>query len=335
MPRHGPTNTASPCFRWSLTLPRIIEAAPPGPGHYQFGHALIQEAIYEDISPVRRAREHGRTAETIERLHRLDLDDHAAALAHHFTRAGGIDSTQKVARYSLITGEHALKVYAQEEALGHFQRGLMTKGVDVEGVAPAPDAEAAALMWHSQHLDVPVVTLTRAFDFYVEANDVAHAIGVAEYPIQSFPGNRVSVELVAQALQLLPPDAPEGGRLLSRYAFVMGMEEGDYRSATEAFDGALAIARRTGDVALELRTLAQSSMVDYWHLRLDETVAKGLRVIELARRAADQLSEVSARFWVGQAMLRIGESEGAQPHAAAMLSTAERLRDRYWLTTAI
>ena len=110
MPRHGPTNTASPCFRWSLTLPRIIEAAPPGPGHYQFGHALIQEAIYEDISPVRRAREHGRTAETIERLHRLDLDDHAAALAHHFTRAGGIDSTQKVARYSLITGEHALNL---------------------------------------------------------------------------------------------------------------------------------------------------------------------------------------------------------------------------------
>ena len=70
-------------------------------------------------------------------------------------------------------------------------------------------------------------------------------------------------------------------------------------------------------------------------LRWDKTVAKGLRVIELARRAADQLSEVSARFWVGQALLHIGESEGAQPHAADSMAAAKRLRDRYWLATAI
>ena len=103
----------------------------------------------------------------------------------------------------------------------------------------------------------------------------------------------------------------------------------------DAFDSSLAIARRTGEVALEVRALPNYTMVDFWHLRWDETVANGLRVIELARRAADQLSEVSARFWVGQALLHIGDSEGSQPHAAAMLSTAEKLRDRYWLATAI
>ncbi len=84
-----------------------------------------------------------------------------------------------------------------------------------------------------------------------------------------------------------------------------------------------------------MRTLAYSSTVDYWHLRWPGTVAKGLRVIELARRAADQLSEVSTRFWVGIALLQLGESQAAQPHAAAMLFTAEILRDRYWLSTAL
>ena len=74
------------------------------------------------------------------------------------------------------------------------------------------------------------------------------------------------------------------------------MEEGDYQDTMEAFDSALAIAQRSGDVTLEMRTMAYSSTVDYWHLRWQGTVAKGLRLIELARRAADQLSEVSASF---------------------------------------
>ena len=74
----------------------------------------------------------------------------------------------------------------------------------------------------------------------------------------------------------------------------------------EACDSALAIAQPTGDLALEMGTLAYSSAVDYWHLRWQGKVTKGLRVIELARRAEDQLSEVLARFWVGVAVLGRG-----------------------------
>ncbi|MFQ6027721.1 MAG: LuxR C-terminal-related transcriptional regulator, partial [Dehalococcoidia bacterium] len=215
----------------------------------------------------------------------------------------------------------------------------------LSGREAASDAAAAALLFGlgraqagtlgRQQLDVAFASLSRAFDFYAETNDIAHAVSVAGYPMQPLPGHRVAAELVARALQLVPPDSPEAGRLLSRYVLVLGLEEGDYQGAMEAFDSALAIAQRTGDVPLEMRTLAYSSTVDYWHLRWQGTVAKGLRVIELARRAADQLSEVSARFWVGVALLGIGESEEAQLHAAAMLSTAESLRDRYWLATAL
>jgi ATP/maltotriose-dependent transcriptional regulator MalT len=103
----------------------------------------------------------------------------------------------------------------------------------------------------------------------------------------------------------------------------------------QAYDGALAIAHRTGDAALEMRTLAHFSVVDYWHLRSQGTVTKGLRAIELARRAGDQMSEVRTRFWVAVSQLGIGESREAQIHASAMLSLAERLHDRYWLATAL
>ena len=107
---------------------RLIEALPSGPDHYQFGHALIQEAIYQDISPVRRAREHGRIGEAIERLHQADLEGHAAALAHHFARAGGAESAQKVVKHSLIAGGHALATFGYEQAEVHFQQALDAKG---------------------------------------------------------------------------------------------------------------------------------------------------------------------------------------------------------------
>ena len=324
---------------------QVVQELPEAGDRYQFSHALVQQTLLERLSSSRRVRLHARVGEVLETLYGDHPGDHAAELAYHFAEAEPVVGTDKLVKYTLLAGERALETYAQEEALEHFLRGLIAKGVDVEGAMPVPDAEAAALMFGfgraqaatlgRQGLDVAFESLSRAFDFYVETNDVAHAIEVAEYPMQVLPGYRGGVELMGRALQLVHPESPEAGRLLSRYVLVMGLEEGDYQGATEAFESALAIAQRTGDVALEIRTLAHSSMVDYFHLRWQETVAKGLRAINLARGAADQLSELSARHFVWVALQAIGDSKGAQLHSAAMLAMAERLRDRYWLSTAL
>ena len=194
-------------------------------------------------------------------------------------------------------------------------------------------AQAATL--GRQRIDVAFASMDRAFEIYAGTNDVGGSVGVAAYIMHQLPGHRGGVELVARALKLIPPDSPEAGRLLSRYVLIKGLGEGDYEGATEAFNRALAIAQRTGDEALEIRTLANSSEVDFWHLQWQETVAKGLRVIELARRAEDQVSEVSAKFWGGFALLSAGDSKEVQQHASAMLATTENLRDRSWLARAL
>ncbi len=113
------------------------------------------------------------------------------------------------------------------------------------------------------------------------------------------------------------------------------MEEGDYEGATDAFNRTLAIANRFGDVGLEMRALAQSSTVDFWHLRWEDAVAKGLRVIELASRVEDPISQASARRWVAITLINMGEPNRANPHAAATLVIAKRTRDQYVLATAL
>ena len=122
------------------------------------------------------------------------------------------------------------------------------------------------------------------------------------------------------------------GRLLSLYGKT---EEGNYEGAQESFGRALAIARQQGDVGLEMRTLSSASYVDYWHLHYQESLAKSLRAIELARYADDPHAEVVVRFWATATLWIVGDLEGVRRHASACLAVAERLRHRYWLASAL
>ena len=323
----------------------LIQEVPGQGDAYQFSHALVQQTLRERLSTSRRVRLHARIGETLETLYGDQPGDHAAELAYHFAEAAKVAGTDKLVKYTMLAGERALEAYAHEEALEHFQRGLIAKGLDVDGRTPLPDAEAAALRFGlgraqaatlgRQQLNVASASLGRAFDFYADANHVAHAVSVAEYLVAPRVGNRVSEELVARALRLVPADSLEAGRLLSIYVLVMGLEEADYSGAIEAFQSAIAIAQRTGNEALERQTLANSAIVDFWHLQWQETIVKGSRAIDLARLAADQNLELSTRFWVGVALLSAGDLKEAQPHASTMLSIAENVRDRYQLATAL
>jgi predicted ATPase len=91
---------------------RIIEPLADGSGRYQFGHALIQQAVYEEIPLMRKAQAHAATGETLEQLHQDNLDEYAGELAGHFAEADAVGGTEKMVRYSLIAGERALDAFS-------------------------------------------------------------------------------------------------------------------------------------------------------------------------------------------------------------------------------
>jgi tetratricopeptide (TPR) repeat protein len=324
---------------------RVIEELPRAVGRYQFTHALIQETLAEELSTTRKVRLHARIAQALEKLYSDSAEAHAAELAHHFAEAEAVLGAEKLVKYSLLAGEKALANYAWEEALAHFQRGLVAKGVPLEGTSPATDAEEAALLfglgraWAAtgemfQFQDA-VSSLQRAFDYYVEAGDVGGAVAVAEYPIHPVIGRRIGVaDLVARALALVPPESHEAGRLLPRYGLAQALELLDYAAAQETLARALAIAQREADAALEMRTLAYGSDVDCFHLRFQESVEKGLRAIEIAQRVDDLPALVTSRFYVARALDFIGDLEQSRLHTTAMLTAAEKLRDNSWLAWA-
>ena len=122
-------------------LDRLIEAdflRRLGPGargdRYQFTHALMQETVYGNLLQSRRSELHQRVAETLEELagpspSRLsDLE----ALGHHWSFTA---DRAKGAHYLMIAGDRARMVYANDDAIRHYERALRT-------LAGCPDCEA-------------------------------------------------------------------------------------------------------------------------------------------------------------------------------------------------
>jgi len=317
---------------------RLIEEPPGTRGRYQFTHALIQDTLAQGLSTTRQARLHARIAQALEDFYGVNTEAHASELAHHFAEAELVLGPEKLAFYSGVAGKQSLAGYAYEEAEIHFQRALDAKRVQLDGGAPAPDAETAELLYglgRAQlamlRVDEGWMTLTPAFDYYAGEGDLSRVVDIVDYPIDTqVPGD--VAPLLGRALDLVPPDSYEAGRLLPWHGRLLGTLHGDHGGAQEALSRALEIAQREGDAALELRTLVFAAEVEAQHLKWDRCLEKALQAVDLIGHADNALAENFAHLWVFRALAAMGQdSEGVRRHALAALAAAERLHDRVFL----
>ncbi len=319
---------------------RIVEELVQPVGHYQFTHALIQETLVAELSLTRRVQVHAQIAEALEQLYGDQVAAHAGELAYHYAQAAALLGPAKLIQYSLLAGERALAGYAYEEALAHFQRGLDAMAGQLMdrqqadllfGLARAQAATLEIL----QAREI-VANLSRAFDYYAQSDALDRVVAVAECPVDALPGQPVgAARLVARALTLVEPDSHEAGRLFSRYARMVAIEEGNYPAAADACTRALAIARRDHDLPLEIQTLGNGAEADLNDLRLHEGLDKCLQAIELASRADVSQAALLPRLFACISLLNLGQLQRASEQTAALVIESERFRDRRWLISAL
>ena len=288
-----------------------------------------------------RVRLHARIAETMEAVYGADAESHAAELAHHYFQGAMLSKPEKMVHYSRLAGERALAVNAYEEALDHFQRALTIE----EG--RTMDQETADLLFgigkaraatlHRHEIEEVLDGLRQAFNYYVDAGDVGRAIEVAEYRIPGANGRLTGVaRILARALDLVPADSHEAGRLLAIYGLIVGLEdEPDYESAGELLGRALVIARRAGDTTLEITVLDRLGQVNYYHMRFAEGHRILLDAVKLASQSDNARVEVEVHFHTMATAHYLGDAQGSQVHALAMEAPAEALRDRWWLASSL
>jgi DNA-binding SARP family transcriptional activator len=103
---------------------RVIEEVPGPLGRLRFGHALIREALYEEIPATYRLRLHSRVAEVLEELYAGSVEAHLAELAFHFSMAVPAGSPSKAIEYASRAGDRAIALLAYEEAVRLYELAL-------------------------------------------------------------------------------------------------------------------------------------------------------------------------------------------------------------------
>ncbi len=288
----------------SLVDHNLLESC--GTDGYTFRHALLAEAVYDDLLPGERVRWH---AAYVEALASSDELGAAADLAHHALAAGQL---QIAASAAVRAGDEAVRAVGPADAARLYEDALAIFAQHPEVTSPVPLAQVAARISHA---------LLASGDPYRAAQTAREALTATDLAAHDYADLVISLVTAAigtgdpmdptvelrHALRLLEPEGPTARdtqlhALLGRWYFF-----------TDAFDDALAELATARRLAKELGLPGVLLDVDttsarIFDIRGESAAALGQLhgVAESARRAAEPDPEVRALHQVARVYSRRG-----------------------------
>jgi DNA-binding NarL/FixJ family response regulator len=242
---------------------QVLIARPDGT--YAFRHALVGEAVYDDLLPGERITLHAAIAEALEMdpylLGELSSSGVAAEMAMHYHAAHDLPRALPA---SVEAGQAAERVFAYREAMRHFERAIeiwprVPDAAERAGIAePELLRLASAAANYAGESARAIALARRAVTDVDEAADPLGAARMHAHLGRLLRGGGESDESLAEyerAMDLLPGDAAvERARLLDAKATHM-MLRARYSEAIENADAACEMARELGARDIESRTL--------------------------------------------------------------------------------
>jgi DNA-binding CsgD family transcriptional regulator/tetratricopeptide (TPR) repeat protein len=304
-------------------------------GTYAFRHALVGEAVYDDLLPGERATLHSAIAEALELdpwlLGELPAGSVSAELAMHYHAAHDLP---RALAASVQAGQAAERVFAYREAMRHLERAveIWQRVPDAEERAGLDLAEvlhhAAAVANHAGEASRAVALGRRAV---AEVDDTAHPLRAAALQadlgklLRATGDEAGSDAAYACAMALLPPDArQERAHLLEQHAMSM-MLRGHYQEAEALATEASELARKHGDVDVLSRASITLGMTRGALHGADEGLALLRKARDTARGPAD-LSRAVVNLT--EVLDLSGRSEEALAEARALLERAKERPER-------
>lgn len=316
---------------------RVIAALPRAPGRYAFGHALIREALYDDLPATRRLRLHARVGAALEACHGADLDAHLAELAYHFGQAAPAGEAARAVAYAQRAGARAMALLAYEEAAGHYERALQALAAG----GPAADHQQGALLLALGDALRKAGEPQRALATFQRAAALARALGAPELLARAALGfeNTVLPAGLARARAADPSVllleearcALGEGRsalhvrvlaALARAFIFSGAPERGRELSQQAVD----LARQAGDAAALAYALDARRIAIWGPDNLTERLAVTREIVQLAETVGDKEMALDGRLWRQNALVEQGDlaAAGAEIEAFARLAEAVR-----------
>ncbi|RKS77916.1 regulatory LuxR family protein [Motilibacter peucedani] len=287
---------------------------PVGHDGYAFRHALLAEAVYDDLLPGERVRWHRRYVEV---LSSGAVDRTAAELARHARAASDVPVAIAASK---AAGEEALAAGGPAEAARHFENVLELLAQGGPGSAPVDEV-------------VPLVV--RASEAAVAAGLLHRGLALVEEQLASLPDDvdpRLRAELlhaVAATALLVDDGAPRLREVTDALALEPAQVPGELRAkllavqarATAAADedaAAVLIAQEAAELArrLDLPAVladATTTLARLGSYATADATEDALRLsVSDAAAAGDLLAEMRSTFNLGTVLYEAGRMEEAR-----------------------
>ncbi len=296
-----------------------------GEGHYAFRHALLGEAVYDDLLPGERVRLHAAYAAA---LREGTVRGTAAELARHARLALDLDTAL---RASVQAGREAGAVGGPDEAAQHYQQALelladprRRRDVDLDVARLAVSAADALVA--SGHPDRAAAVLAEQLALLpADAPDTSRAriLAARASALAVIETDEDPAELSARALALVPPEAGElRAHVAGAHARTLAAM-GRYDEAQAVGLDALALAEK-----LDLNAVASDAMTTLGGLKKSgPTHALREALVDAVRRAEDSGAvgaQLRGRFMLGRSYEDWAELDEAERWFRSGLALAER-----------
>ncbi|APU17251.1 BTAD domain-containing putative transcriptional regulator [Actinoalloteichus fjordicus] len=299
-----------------------------------FAHALVREALYEDVPRARRAAWHAAVAEIIEATRPGAVE----TIAYHLLRAGGRVPAARTARYTRASALRAEQRLVPHEAARWWQETVTA----LDRADGDPRDRLTAVMGLVKAMAV-TGDLGSSRRHRAEAIDVAERLGdplltaevIGSFDVPAIwtanddPALSASVTAAAErTLPVLPADrVVERARLLITIAMERRADAGP--RGEEAAREAETIARRVGDPALLAYALNGRFMQAFRRAGLaPQRAAMGEELLALAASHDGLVTfAVLGHLILIQARAALADLDAADRHAAEV----DRLAERYEL----
>ena len=277
-------------LRESVSHQVLIPDPTAGVERYAFRHALVQEAVYDDLLPGERNRLHAAFAETLE-ASSADSATHAAELAYHWYAAHDLPRALEAAVAAAVAAEIG---YAFPEALVQYERAI-----DLWDHVPGAEAYAGR-----------------------DRVDLLAALGgVACYvePARAVTHIQTAIRLVDEAAD--PVRVGLLNERLGRYAWIAGQGE----LAREAHGNAMRLIPAEPPSRARARALAGLAQIMMLGARFADGRALAEEAMSLARAVGARDIEGHALNTRGLCRSIGGEIEAAHEDLRTALAIAEEV----------
>ncbi|MHA2601282.1 MAG: ATP-binding protein [Candidatus Thorarchaeota archaeon SMTZ1-83] len=260
---------------------------------YRFDHGKIREVIYDRLMPELKKEYHKRIGEHF-RVTFGEREEYSGKIAYHLMEA---DEQGEALPYLVKAGEHAKRLFANEEAIGYFD-----KGID--------------LVEQRLNRDRTRDLLQAKLTFLRGKADVQELIG-------RYDEARGNYEELASLAQELDDQRERAyGIFMEGVAF---RKEGKYRRALECHAQALEIQRRVGDTLGQAKTLNCIGNALYYSGEYEEALSNYFQSLRIQKEIGNTLGVGNALNNIGNVHYDRGEYDEALSYHSESLSIQRQM----------